>query len=101
MATATPAIISRDVFDDLQRVQVVFRTGNTKDAINGDLQRVACAERANVPAGYDLRLAGKYTNNMTQVDAVLGAAALAGLDCGQVIDWEQVAESYEIASGAR
>lgn len=97
----TLEIISRDVFDDLKRVQVVFRTGNERRIIDVDLQKVVCSERANVPAGYDLMVAGKFVDDITLMDGIITADKLAGIDCQKAIDWDKVIGSDYIASGLR
>lgn len=94
-------IISQNVFDDIKRVQVVFRTGNTKRVIDADLQKVVCSERATVPAGYALRVAGKYINDMTLMSGIIEADKLATLDCQQAIQWDEVIGVDYIASGLR
>lgn len=94
-------IISRDVFDDIKRVQVVFRTGDTKRVIDADLQKVVCSERPTVPDGYALRVAGKYINDMTLMSGIIEADKLAALDCQQAINWDEVIGVDYIASGLR
>lgn len=93
-----PDILGVDVFDDIQRVQITFRTTDRVQAIELDLQFVACAVKDYLPPGYDLRLAGELITDMGAVDAFIAPDKLAGLNCKIKIDWPAVAFEYHIAS---